>query len=183
DAILSGPAGGVVGMVRTAQADGFSQLIGFDMGGTSTDVSHFSGTYERSTLTDVNGVKLRVPLMNIHTVAPGGGSIVRFADGRLQVGPESAGSYPGPDCYRHGGPLTITDCNVLLGRLQPEYFPALFGPQQNQPLDVLRVQQLFAQLVWQRGAGWGRRRYGSRASSRSGPGRIWRSSACLSALR
>ncbi|QQD23486.1 5-oxoprolinase [Venatoribacter cucullus] len=149
DAILSGPAGGVVGMVRTAQADGFAQLIGFDMGGTSTDVSHFSGTYERSTLTEVNGVKLRVPLMNIHTVAAGGGSIVRFDDGRLQVGPESAGSYPGPACYRHGGPLTITDCNVLLGRLQPEYFPALFGPQQNQPLDVLRVQQLFAQLAEQ----------------------------------
>ncbi|MEE3160863.1 MAG: hydantoinase/oxoprolinase family protein, partial [Pseudomonadota bacterium] len=108
DAILSGPAGGVVGMVRTAEADGFDRIVGFDMGGTSTDVSHYAGTLERETETVVNGVRLRVPMMNIHTVAAGGGSVVRFADGRLQVGPESAGAYPGPACYRNGGPLTVT---------------------------------------------------------------------------
>lgn len=151
DAVLSGPAGGVVGMVQTARADGFKQIIGFDMGGTSTDVSHYSGDttaeLERETLTEVNGVKLRVPMMNIHTVAAGGGSVVHFTDGRFQVGPESAGAYPGPACYRNGGPLTVTDCNLLLGRIQADFFPAVFGPQQNQPLDIARVKTLFAQLA------------------------------------
>lgn len=146
DAILSGPAGGVVGMVRTAEADGFDRIVGFDMGGTSTDVSHYAGTLERETETVVNGVRLRVPMMNIHTVAAGGGSIVRFADGRLQVGPESAGAYPGPACYRNGGPLTVTDCNLLLGRVNPDFFPSVFGPQQNQPLDLKTVQDKFAAL-------------------------------------
>ena len=149
DAILSGPAGGVVGMVRTAQADGFERIVGFDMGGTSTDVSHFAGELERENQTEVNGVRLRVPMMNIHTVAAGGGSVVRFADGRFQVGPESAGAYPGPACYRHGGPLTITDCNLLLGKIQPQYFPAIFGPQQNQPLDRDIVQEKFRALAQQ----------------------------------
>ncbi|CUS40586.1 5-oxoprolinase [hydrothermal vent metagenome] len=135
DAILSGPAGGVVGMVRSAEADGFNRIVGFDMGGTSTDVSHYAGELERQTETQIGGVRLRVSMMNIHTVAAGGGSIVRFADGRLQVGPESAGAFPGPACYRNGGPLTITDCNVFLGKIQPSYFPHVFGPEQNQPLD------------------------------------------------
>ncbi|MDP2608201.1 MULTISPECIES: hydantoinase B/oxoprolinase family protein [unclassified Oceanobacter] len=147
DAVLSGPAGGVVGMVRTASADGFERLLGFDMGGTSTDVSHFAGELERETSTRIAGVGLRVPMMNIHTVAAGGGSIVKFADGRLQVGPESAGANPGPACYRNGGPLTVTDCNVLLGRIQPQYFPSLFGPNQDLPLDVDSVRQQFQQLA------------------------------------
>ncbi|WP_221801031.1 hydantoinase B/oxoprolinase family protein [Oceanobacter mangrovi] len=149
DAVLSGPAGGVVGMVKTAQADGFDRLVGFDMGGTSTDVSHFAGQLERESKSRVAGIGLRVPMMNIHTVAAGGGSIVRFADGRLQVGPESAGAYPGPACYRNGGPLTVTDCNLLLGKLQPDYFPAIFGPQQDQPLDLATVQQGFTELAQQ----------------------------------
>lgn len=147
DAILSGPAGGVVGMSQTAQSDGFDRIIGFDMGGTSTDVSHFAGELERETETLVNGQRLRVPMMNIHTVAAGGGSIVRFADGRLQVGPESAGAFPGPACYRNGGPLTITDCNLLLGRIQAAHFPAVFGPEQNQPPDSEGVRTAFEQLA------------------------------------
>jgi len=147
DAILSGPAGGVVGMVRTAEADGFDRIVGFDMGGTSTDVSHYAGELERENETLVNGVRLRVPMMNIHTVAAGGGSIVRFADGRLQVGPESAGAFPGPACYRNGGPLTVTDCNVMLGRVRPEYFPPVFGPDQNLPIDADGVQAQFAELA------------------------------------
>lgn len=147
DAILSGPAGGVVGMSQTAQNDGFGRIIGFDMGGTSTDVSHFAGELERETETIVNGQRLRVPMMNIHTVAAGGGSIVRFADGRLQVGPESAGAFPGPACYRNGGPLTITDCNLLLGRIQAAHFPAVFGPEQNQPPDSEGVRIAFEQLA------------------------------------
>ena len=147
DAILSGPAGGVVGMSETAERDGFNRVIGFDMGGTSTDVSHYAGELERETETLVNGQRLRVPMMNIHTVAAGGGSIVRFADGRLQVGPESAGAYPGPACYRNGGPLTITDCNLLLGRIQAAHFPAVFGPEQNQPPDSDGVRAAFQQLA------------------------------------
>ncbi|MFN7224691.1 MAG: hydantoinase B/oxoprolinase family protein [Paracoccaceae bacterium] len=134
DAILSGPAGGIVGMVQTAQAAGFDRLIGFDMGGTSTDVSHFAGTYERSFETEVAGVRMRAPMMDIHTVAAGGGSICTFRDGRLQVGPESAGANPGPAAYGRGGQLTITDCNVLLGRLSPAHFPAIFGPDGDAPL-------------------------------------------------
>ena len=115
DAILSGPAGGVVGMVRTAADLGMDRLIGFDMGGTSTDVCHYAGEYERSFETEVAGVRMRAPMMSIHTVAAGGGSILSYRDGRMQVGPESAGANPGPAAYRRGGPLTVTDCNVLLG--------------------------------------------------------------------
>ncbi len=147
DAILSGPAGGIVGMVRTAQAAGFDRLIGFDMGGTSTDVSHYAGTFERSFETEVAGVRMRAPMMDIHTVAAGGGSICKFADGRFQVGPESAGADPGPACYRRGGPLTVTDCNVMLGKLNPDHFPAVFGPDGDQPLDVGDVRTGFARLA------------------------------------
>ncbi|HDR28729.1 hydantoinase B/oxoprolinase family protein, partial [Rhodovulum sp.] len=147
DAILSGPAGGIVGMVRTAEAAGFDRLIGFDMGGTSTDVSHYAGTYERSFETEVAGVRMRAPMMDIHTVAAGGGSICRFADGRFQVGPESAGADPGPACYRRGGPLTVTDCNVMLGKLNPAHFPAVFGPGGDEPLDVDMVRAKFAALA------------------------------------
>lgn len=147
DAILSGPAGGVVGMVRTAQQAGFDRVIGFDMGGTSTDVCHFAGAYEQSFETEVAGVRLRAPMMNIHTVAAGGGSILKFEDGRLQVGPESAGANPGPACYRRGGPLTVTDCNVLLGKVQAQYFPAVFGPDGAQPLDRAVVVEKFSALA------------------------------------
>ena len=147
DAILSGPAGGIVGMVRTAQAAGFDRLIGFDMGGTSTDVSHYAGTFERTFETEVAGVRMRAPMMDIHTVAAGGGSICSFRDGRFQVGPESAGADPGPACYRRGGPLTVTDCNVMLGKLSPAHFPPVFGPDGDQPLDVDIVRQKFATLA------------------------------------
>jgi 5-oxoprolinase (ATP-hydrolysing) len=147
DAVLSGPAGGIVGMARTAGAAGFDRLIGFDMGGTSTDVSHFSGDYERSFETEVAGVRMRAPMMDIHTVAAGGGSICSFRDGRFQVGPESAGANPGPASYRRGGPLTITDCNVMLGRLSPDHFPAVFGPDGDLPLDAAVVRQKFEALA------------------------------------
>ncbi|MEJ6396970.1 hydantoinase B/oxoprolinase family protein [Yoonia sp. 208BN28-4] len=147
DAILSGPAGGIVGMVKTAQAAGHSRLIGFDMGGTSTDVSHYAGQFERSFETEVAGVRMRAPMMDIHTVAAGGGSICTFRDGRFQVGPESAGADPGPACYRRGGPLTVTDCNVMLGKLSPDYFPAVFGPDGDQPLDAEVVAAKFAKLI------------------------------------
>jgi 5-oxoprolinase (ATP-hydrolysing) len=147
DAILSGPAGGIVGMVKTAQAAGYNQLIGFDMGGTSTDVSHYAGDYERSFETEVAGVRMRAPMMDIHTVAAGGGSICRFADGRFQVGPESAGANPGPACYRRGGPLTVTDCNVLLGKLNPDHFPHVFGIGGGQSLDLDTVRAKFATLA------------------------------------
>lgn len=147
DAILSGPAGGIVGMVQTAQAQGFDRLIGFDMGGTSTDVSHFAGRYERSFETEVAGVRMRAPMMDIHTVAAGGGSICSYRDGRYQVGPESAGANPGPACYRRGGPLTVTDCNVMLGKVSPDHFPAVFGPDGDQPLDRDVVEQKFRVLA------------------------------------
>ena len=147
DAILSGPAGGIVGMVRTAEATGHDRLIGFDMGGTSTDVSHYAGQYERSFETEVAGVRMRAPMMDIHTVAAGGGSICRFAEGRFQVGPESAGADPGPACYRRGGPLTVTDCNVMLGKLNPDHFPAVFGPNGNEPLDIEAVRAGFNALA------------------------------------
>ena len=147
DAILSGPAGGVVGMVRTAKQAGFHKVIGFDMGGTSTDVTHFQGEYERSFDSEVAGVRLRAPMMNIHTVAAGGGSIVGFERGRFRVGPESAGANPGPACYRRGGPLTVTDCNVLLGKLNPEHFPKVFGPDGDQPLDADVVREKFRLLA------------------------------------
>ncbi|MFC2967088.1 hydantoinase B/oxoprolinase family protein [Acidimangrovimonas pyrenivorans] len=147
DAILSGPAGGVVGMVRTAEAAGFDRLIGFDMGGTSTDVCHYAGSYERSFETETAGVRVRAPMMNIHTVAAGGGSILTFRDGRLQVGPESAGANPGPASYRRGGPLTVTDCNVVLGKIQPDHFPAVFGPNGDERLDVGAPRALFARMA------------------------------------
>jgi 5-oxoprolinase (ATP-hydrolysing) len=156
DAILSGPAGGIVGMVQTARAAGFERLIGFDMGGTSTDVSHYAGTYERSFETEVAGVRMRAPMMDIHTVAAGGGSICSFRDGRFQVGPESAGANPGPASYRRGGPLTITDCNVMLGRLSPDHFPAVFGPDGNQTLDAAVVRQKFKALAEEVAAATGR---------------------------
>jgi 5-oxoprolinase (ATP-hydrolysing) len=147
DAILSGPAGGIVGMVRTGEAAGFDWLIGFDMGGTSTDVSHYAGVYERSFETEVAGVRMRAPMMDIHTVAAGGGSSCSFRDGRFQVGPESAGANPGPASYRRGGPLTITDCNVMLGRLSPAHFPAVFGPGGDEALDAEVVRQQFVALA------------------------------------
>ncbi len=146
DAILSGPAGGIVGMVETGRAAGFDRLIGFDMGGTSTDVSHYVGRYERSFETEVAGVRMRAPMMDIHTVAAGGGSICTFRDGRLQVGPESAGANPGPASYRRGGPLTITDCNVALGRLNAAHFPAVFGVGGDQPLDADAVRARFVEM-------------------------------------
>jgi 5-oxoprolinase (ATP-hydrolysing) len=135
DSILSGPAAGVVGMARTAESAGFAKVIGFDMGGTSTDVSHYAGEYERALQTQVAGIRLSVPMMQIHTVAAGGGSILYFDGSRLRVGPDSAGANPGPACYRLGGPLTVTDCNVMLGKLQPEFFPTTFGPDANQTID------------------------------------------------
>jgi 5-oxoprolinase (ATP-hydrolysing) len=146
DAILSGPAGGIVGAVRTAEMGGFDKIIGFDMGGTSTDVSHYAGEYERSFETMVAGVRMRAPMMNIHTVAAGGGSICAFDGARYRVGPESAGANPGPACYRRGGPLTVTDCNVMLGKLQPRFFPRVFGPQADAPIDVDVVAGKFAEL-------------------------------------
>ncbi len=152
DAILSGPAGGVVGMVRTAEALGHSKLIGFDMGGTSTDVCHYAGEYERSFETEVAGVRMRAPMMSIHTVAAGGGSILSYRDGRMQVGPESAGANPGPAAYRRGGPLTVTDCNVLLGKLQPAHFPAVFGPNGDELLDADVVREKFEALRSEIGA-------------------------------
>jgi len=147
DAILSGPAGGVVGMVRTAEMAGFDKVIGFDMGGTSTDVSHYNGVYERAFETEVAGVRMRAPMMLIHTVAAGGGSILHFDDGRYQVGPDSAGANPGPACYRKGGQLAVTDCNVMLGKLQPEHFPAVFGPEGDERLDADVVREKFADLA------------------------------------
>ena len=146
DAILSGPAGGVVGMVKTAKRAGIEKLVGFDMGGTSTDVSHYAGSYERVFETQVAGVRLRAPMMQIHTVAAGGGSILNFRDGRYQVGPESAGANPGPASYRRGGPLAVTDCNVMLGKIQQDYFPKIFGPDANKPLDVDAVKTKFEAL-------------------------------------
>jgi 5-oxoprolinase (ATP-hydrolysing) len=153
DAILSGPAGGVVGMAKTGQAASFDRLIGFDMGGTSTDVCHFAGDYERSFETEVAGVRMRAPMMHIHTVAAGGGSILSFREGRFQVGPESAGADPGPACYRKGGPLTVTDCNVMLGKLSPAHFPAVFGPNADQPLDADVVREKFTTLAGEIGDG------------------------------
>ncbi|MFZ0842155.1 MAG: hydantoinase/oxoprolinase family protein, partial [Xanthobacteraceae bacterium] len=147
DAILSGPAGGVVGMAETGRAAGFEHLIGFDMGGTSTDVSHFDGEYERAFETEVAGVRMRAPMMLIHTVAAGGGSILHFDGARFRVGPDSAGANPGPACYRRGGPLAVTDANIMLGKLLPEFFPTIFGPQQNLPLDAESVRQQFTTLA------------------------------------
>jgi 5-oxoprolinase (ATP-hydrolysing) len=136
DAILSGPAGGIVGMAKTAAEAGFGKVIGFDMGGTSTDVSHFAGSYERTNETMVAGVRVRAPMLEIHTVAAGGGSICHYDGARFRAGPDSAGAVPGPACYRRGGPLTITDCNVVLGKIRPQHFPAVFGPGGNRPIDA-----------------------------------------------
>ncbi len=147
DSILSGPAGGIVGMARVSAAAGFDRVIGFDMGGTSTDVSHYAGEFEREFETLVAGVRMRAPMMSIHTVAAGGGSILHFDGARMRVGPDSAGADPGPACYRRGGPLTVTDANVMLGKLQPAFFPAVFGPGGDQPLDIDVVRERFAALA------------------------------------
>ena len=147
DAILSGPAGGVVAMARTAESAGFKRVIGFDMGGTSTDVAHFDGAFERSFETEVAGVRMRAPMMKIHTVAAGGGSILHFDGGRYRVGPDSAGADPGPASYRRGGPLAVTDANVMSGKLIPEFFPTVFGPMGDQPLDAAIVREKFAALA------------------------------------
>lgn len=147
DAILSGPAGGIVGMVRTAQIAGLDRVIGFDMGGTSTDVSHFAGEFERAFETQVAGVRMRAPMMSIHTVAAGGGSILSFDGARLRAGPASAGANPGPACYRRGGPLAVTDANVMLGKIQPAHFPKVFGPDANLPLDRGIVAEQFARMA------------------------------------
>ena len=144
DAILSGPAGGIVGAVRTSAAAGFDRIIGFDMGGTSTDVSHYAGELEREFETRVAGVRMRAPMMSIHTVAAGGGSILHFDGARYRVGPDSAGANPGPACYRRGGPLTVTDANVMLGKVQPKYFPHVFGAGGDQPVDAEVVAERFA---------------------------------------
>jgi 5-oxoprolinase (ATP-hydrolysing) len=149
DAILSGPAGGIVGMVRTALTAGHRKLIGFDMGGTSTDVSHYAGEFERAFDTQVAGVRMRAPMMSIHTVAAGGGSILGFDGARLRVGPQSAGANPGPASYRRGGPLAVTDANVLLGRIQPQHFPHVFGPAGNESLDGEGVRRQFELLAAQ----------------------------------
>jgi 5-oxoprolinase (ATP-hydrolysing) len=151
DAILSGPAGGVVGMAQTGRAAGFARLIGFDMGGTSTDVSHFDGELERTFETEVAGVRMRAPMMLIHTVAAGGGSILHYDGARFRVGPDSAGANPGPKSYRRGGPLTVTDANVMVGKLMPEFFPRIFGPTQQEPLDHQAVGDAFAELAEQVG--------------------------------
>ncbi|HEX5934344.1 MAG TPA: hydantoinase B/oxoprolinase family protein [Pseudorhizobium sp.] len=147
DAILSGPAGGVVGAVETSKLAGFDRMIGFDMGGTSTDVSHYDGELERSFETEVAGVRMRAPMMSIHTVAAGGGSILHFENGRFRVGPDSAGANPGPKAYRRGGPLTVTDANVMLGKLSPDLFPKIFGPERDQPLDADAVRTAFEEMA------------------------------------
>ena len=147
DAILSGPAAGVVGMAETGRQAGFDRLIGFDMGGTSTDVSHYAGEYERAFETEVAGVRMRAPMMRIHTVAAGGGSILHFDGARFRVGPDSAGANPGPKCYRRGGPLAVTDANVMVGKLIPDFFPKIFGPQQDLPLDAEAVRVGFDALA------------------------------------
>ena len=146
DALLSGPAGGVVSMTQTGKQAGFNKLIGFDMGGTSTDVCHFAGEFERSFETELAGVRIRAPMMQINTVAAGGGSILSYKDGRFQVGPESAGAIPGPASYGRGGPLTVTDCNVLLGKLNPDFFPKVFGKTGDQPLNLEIVKKKFLDL-------------------------------------
>ncbi len=156
DAVLSGPAGGVVGLAAVAAQAGFGEVIGFDMGGTSTDVSRWAGSFERATETEVAGVRLRAPVMSLHTVAAGGGSVCRWEGARLRVGPQSAGADPGPAAYRRGGPLTVTDANFLLGRLQPDMFPAVFGPDADQPPDLGAVRSGFGALAAEVSAGTGR---------------------------
>ncbi len=153
DAILSGPAGGVVAAVETARLAGFGKVIGFDMGGTSTDVSHFDGEYERAFETEVAGVRMRAPMMRINTVAAGGGSILKYEQGRYQVGPQSAGADPGPTCYRRGGPLAVTDANLMVGKLSPEFFPRIFGSNRDEALDADAVRAGFAALAAEIGGG------------------------------
>ena len=153
DAILSGPAAGVVGMAETGRSAGFGRLIGFDMGGTSTDVSHFAGEYERAFETEVAGVRMRAPMMLIHTVAAGGGSILHYDGARFRVGPDLAGANPGPKCYRRGGPLAVTDANVMVGKLIADFFPKIFGTQQDRPLDANAVREAFAKLAQEIGDG------------------------------
>ena len=151
DAILSGPAGGIVGMARTAQLGGHRKVIGFDMGGTSTDVSHYAGEFEREFETQVAGVRMRAPMMSIHTVAAGGGSILEFDGSRFRVGPQSAGANPGPASYRRGGPLAVTDANVMVGKIQPRYFPKVFGPKANEALSYEAVESRFNELAGKTG--------------------------------
>ncbi|MFD3791774.1 hydantoinase B/oxoprolinase family protein [Streptomyces cyaneofuscatus] len=165
DAVLSGPAGGVVGMVRTSQQAGHDRVIGFDMGGTSTDVSHYAGEFERELGTQVAGVRMRAPMMSIHTVAAGGGSLLHFDGRRYRVGPDSAGAEPGPACYRRGGPLTVTDANVMLGRIQPAHFPAVFGPDGDLPLDADLVRERFAELADEIGRATGDRPAGAEVAA------------------
>ncbi|MFJ7960565.1 hydantoinase B/oxoprolinase family protein [Streptomyces sp. NPDC096319] len=153
DAVLSGPAGGVVGMARTSAQAGHDRVIGFDMGGTSTDVSHYAGTFERELGTQVAGVRMRAPMMSIHTVAAGGGSVLHYDGRRYRVGPDSAGAVPGPACYRRGGPLTVTDANVMLGRVQADHFPAVFGETGDLPLDTEAVRERFTALAEEVGGG------------------------------
>jgi 5-oxoprolinase (ATP-hydrolysing) len=155
DAILSGPAGGVVGLAKSGQSAGFGRVIGFDMGGTSTDVAHFDGEFERAFETEVAGVRMRAPMMLIHTVAAGGGSILHFDGARFRVGPDSAGANPGPACYRRGGPLAVTDANVMVGKLVPDFFPSIFGPNQTEPLDAEAVRTEFSRLAAEIGDGRG----------------------------
>lgn len=156
DALLSGPAGGIVGMAQTARAAGFDHVIGFDMGGTSTDVSLYAGGYERRTDAVIAGTRVAAPMMRIDTVAAGGGSVCRFIDGRFVVGPESAGAVPGPACYRRGGPLTVTDCNLVLGKIQPAHFPSVFGAKGDQPLDRAAAEAALDALIAQSGTGLSR---------------------------
>lgn len=165
DAVLSGPAGGVVGMALAARQAGFDKALGFDMGGTSTDVSHFAGSFERTNDTVVAGVRISTPMLQVHTVAAGGGSICFFDGARLRVGPHSAGADPGPACYRKGGPLTITDCNVLLGRIRPEFFPAIFGLDANLPLDRDIVSARFIKLCAEIERATGRRLHPEEAAA------------------
>ena len=156
DAILSGPAGGVVALAQTGAEAGFAKVIGFDMGGTSTDVAHFDGEYERTFETQVAGVRMRAPMMQIHTVAAGGGSLLRYDGARFRVGPESAGAYPGPKGYRRDGPLAVTDANIMVGKLIPDMFPAIFGESQDQPLDYAAVKTAFDALAEEIGDGGSR---------------------------
>ena len=149
DSILSGPAGGVVGMVSASREKAGEHLIGFDMGGTSTDVSLFSGDFEYVNYTEIAGIRMRSPMIRIHTIAAGGGSVLSFDSGRFQVGPDSAGANPGPACYRRGGPLTITDANLMLGKILPEFFPKIFGSSGNSALDRDKVVDEFSNLAKQ----------------------------------
>ena len=155
DAILSGPAGGVVAMARTGEAAGFARIIGFDMGGTSTDVTHFDGSYERTFETEVAGVRMCAPMLRIQTVAAGGGSILHYDGARLRVGPDSAGADPGPKCYRRDGPLAVTDANLMVGKLHPDFFPRIFGPGQDEPLDAEAVRSAFDAMAATIGQGDG----------------------------